>query len=188
MRRTTIILLMVLIVVIAGGGVYWWLNKDTISSLLSGEKNINQGTTNTPVAVINSSPDLSNVNYSLPVPIQGDTAMDATLSVNGAQLHFSSLQKTATFDSNPAPAGQTYLLIYFDGLEAADAEKIQPLIRNETQLVTSQGVVKIGAYKIALKLIANDRGYLRFTISDKITKPELQIGSGAAVAKATIPI
>lgn len=185
MKRTTLILVSVLAVVLIGGGIYFWMNQDKVKNVLQGNQNSAAANTNTGLENVNS----ASGNLNLPNEQKGDQSMDATGTVAGTSLHFSSASRVDSFEGDGAGDDQMFVVVYFDGVAS---DKVLPVKRaiesGEIKLMTNQGEGQIATIKVATTAFQNDRGYVKFSVGSGSGNFRLQVGTGTAVQEFELPL
>ncbi len=181
MRRTTLILVIILIFVVLGGGGYLWVTHPAI--VLPWASNTNS-ITNT--ATTNTTTNTAPKTITLPTEVKGDTAVTGTFKLGQVTVTFNSQQKQATLDGVTADSGQTFLLVYFDGLSPADVVTVDQGLRG-AKLSDGHNTYSLLALKVASTYVTGDRGFLKFSMPDQATNLQLQLGSGATLQSVKLP-
>lgn len=181
MSRTTLILLAVLILAIAGGGVFYWFNQDKVANILNtGAANTNAVTntavTNTPL-LTGTAPQL----------IEGDKKLTGSFTVNQVKVDFTGVTRTSTFEAIEAGQGQDFVVVYFQSVAPTEVLSVKRGLEANTSLTSGTNSYKLAGLKIASTLITNDRGYMKFVVSESITNLQLEIGSGETVQETVLP-
>lgn len=180
MRRTTLILLAVLGVVVIGAVAMYFVFPDQVRNVLGGS---NTNTTN-----LNTTTNTSTTptNLSTPQDLSGDTALTSTLKIGTGELQFSSLDRIGEFEQTPAPEGEEYIIMYFEGLDASLTSSAFTVL-SAAQLVDGSKRYTPTKLKVATNVVKNDRGYIVFVAPTSVTKPVLEVGTGADVQRVELP-
>ena len=179
MHRPLLILLVVLGLVLVGGVVWWWYHQDDVKNVIQG-KNTNTVTNTT-------SNTNTIVNATLPTEVKGDTAVTGKLTVNGVAVTISSFSKVGTFEGTQAEAGKIFVVLYIDAVKSADVISVKNGLQADAHLITNLETLPLASLKIASDTVSNDRGYMRFTASDKATGLVLEVGSGSTAQRVELP-
>lgn len=185
MTRTTMILVVILAVVVIGGGAYLWMNKGTLSWPGSTTTNTNAAVVTNTTANTNAV-NLANANLSIPDTLKGDQVIDKTISIAGADVHFTSSLRATKYNNVNADAGTSFIIIYFDGLPGASVMPVNQALTTTAHLVNGTKTIALGGLKTASNLIKNDRGYLKFTVPTAAKNLQLEIGSGASAQRIAL--
>ncbi len=179
MRRTTVILLSILAVICIGGAGYLWATHTAI--VVPWAKN-----TNTTNLNITTNTSTTPTNLSTPQDLSGDTPLTSTLKLGTGELQFSSLDRIGEFEQTPAPDGQEYIIMYFEGLDASLTSSAFTVL-SAAQLVDGSKRYTPSKLKVATNVVKNDRGYIVFVAPTSVTKPVLEVGTGADVQRVELP-
>lgn len=182
-RRTTVILVSILALVVVAGVVLFMMFPDQAREALGGKSSTNS-TTNT--ATQNSNTTTAPTNLSTPQDLSGDTPLTATMKVGASTIVFSSLDRLNAFDQIPAPENQRFVVMYFEGLPAAETASVFEALA-QAQLVDGDKRYSPDKLKIATNVVKNDRGYLVFIVPTDAGKLVLEVGSGTEVQRVELP-
>lgn len=180
LRRTTLTLLIVLILVIAGGGVLYFMFPETVNTVL------NRNTTITTNTTVNTNTSVTPTNLSTTQDLVGDNPLTGTIKVGTTEVKFTSFDRVETFNQTAAPAGQQYVVLYFEGVDGSATNAVFNTF-DTAQVTAGDKRYSRDVLKVAANIVKNDRGYIAFIVPTTSKDLTLEVGSGANVQTVKLP-
>ncbi len=185
MNKRLLILISALVVAGIGGGLWYWMHRDQVGQALNGNQNTN-ATVSTNTGNTNRT---TPTNLNLSSEQKGDIAMDEHATIGGVDLHFSSVSKVDSYEGDPAGVGNSFLVVYFDGLPSSKVLGVKQAIDTGALTLTSaKGFGTIATVKVASDIVKNDRGYIKFIVKSDESGFSLNTGAGDNVHVLKLPI